>query len=210
MLQEFGVLKRVFDCNSVRALRCFLGVHKYAAKVAVNGDAGWDPCVVKQRCEMVRLWNCLVSLPEERLTRNIFNWDRAKHHPWSGEVSIILSVSDLHLMYHNNRQCNIKVVRQRLLSKYEDQWKQDIWKKPKLRNYVQFKNDYVTEPYIFLNLKRRQRSLCAQLRTSTLPLAVEVGRFKGTPEHLRLCEFCDLQVVEDECHLVFYCPLLRC
>ena len=59
----------------------------------------------------------------------------------------------------------------------------------------------------FFYLKRRQRSLCAQLRTSTLPLAVEVGRFKGTPEHLRLCEFCDLQVVEDEFHFVFYCPL---
>lgn len=36
---------------------------------------------------------------------------------------------------------------------------------------------------------------------------MEVGRFKGIPEHLRLCEFCDLQVVEDEFHFVFYCPL---
>ena len=106
-------------------------------------------------------------------------------------------------MFQNNLQCNINVIRQRLFRKYEDQWKQDIWKKPKLRNYVQFKNDYVTEPYIFLNLMRRQRSLCAQLRTSTLPLAVEAGRFKGTPEHLRLCEFSDLQVVEDEFHFVF-------
>ena len=167
----------LFDCNSVQnyTLRCFLGVHKYAAKVAFEGDAGWDPCIVKQRCEMVRLWNCLVSLPEERLTRKFFKWDRAKHHPWSREVSIILSASDLHIMFQNNLQCNINVIRQRLFRKYEDQWKQDIWKKPKLRNYVQFKNDYVTEPYIFLNLMRRQRSLCAQLRTSTLPLAVEAG-----------------------------------
>lgn len=36
---------------------------------------------------------------------------------------------------------------------------------------------------------------------------MEVGRFKGTPAYLRLCEFCDLQVVEDEFHFVFYCPL---
>lgn len=87
MLQVFGVLKRFLIVTvQNRALRCFLGVHKYAAKVAVNGDAGWDPCIVKQRCEMVRLWNRLVSLPEERLTRNIFNWDRANHYPcfWRG------------------------------------------------------------------------------------------------------------------------------
>lgn len=55
----------------------------------------------------------------------------------------------------------------------------------------------VTEPYIILYLKRRQRSHSALRRTSTLPLAVEVCRFKGTSEHLSLCEFCNLQVVED-------------
>ena len=45
--------EEVSDCNSVqnRALRCFLGVHKYAAKVADEGDAGWDPSIIKQRCE---------------------------------------------------------------------------------------------------------------------------------------------------------------
>lgn len=48
---------------------------------------------------------------------------------------------------------------------------EDICKKPKLRNYIQIKDDYY--------LQRRQRSLCAQLRT--LPLAIEVGRYKGTP-----------------------------
>lgn len=31
--------------------------------------------------------------------------------------------------------------------------------------------------------------------------------FKGTPEHLRLHEFCDLQVVEDEFHSVLYCSV---
>ena len=104
--------EEVFDCNSVQnsALRCFLGVHKYAHHI----DAGWDPCIVKQRCEMVRLWNRLVRLREERLTRKKCNWDIAKHHPWSIEVSLILSACDLHIMYWNNLQCNINVVRQRL------------------------------------------------------------------------------------------------
>lgn len=39
------------------------------------------------------------------------------------------------------------------------------------------------------NLQQTQRSLCAQLRTSTIPVVVEVGRLKATPEHLHLCEF---------------------
>lgn len=71
---------------------------------------------------MVRLWNRLVSLPEERLTRDIFNWDRANRHPWSRIASIILSSSDMHTMFLNILQCNINCVRQKLFIKYEDQW----------------------------------------------------------------------------------------
>ena len=77
----------------------------------------------------------------------------------------------------------------------------------KLRNYVHFKEDYITEPYVAFNLKRGQRSLCAQLRSGALPLAVEVGRYTGIPEEQRLCVLCDLGVVEDEIHFVFHCPL---
>lgn len=37
--------REAFDCNSVQnhALRSFLGVQKYAAKVAIEGAAEWDP-----------------------------------------------------------------------------------------------------------------------------------------------------------------------
>ena len=55
--------------------------------------------------------------------------------------------------------------------------------------------------------------MCAQLRSGTLPLAIEVGRFRGLPEEERLCLLCDLGVIEDEFHFIFHCPLyndLRC
>ena len=72
------------ECNKVqsRALRCFLGVHKYTTKLAIEGDTGWESCLIKQRCEMVRLWNRLIQLPEERLTKIVFNWSRIGHSPW--------------------------------------------------------------------------------------------------------------------------------
>ncbi len=89
---------------------------------------------------------------------------------------------------------NLKVVKQKLSLLQQQQWKVDIWKKSKLRNYVQIKNEYTTEPNVSFNLKKGQRSLCAQLRASVLPLAVEVGRYKGIPEEQRLCVLCDLGV----------------
>lgn len=34
------------------AIGCFIGVHKFAPKLAIQGDIGWVPCLVKQKCEM--------------------------------------------------------------------------------------------------------------------------------------------------------------
>ena len=97
------------------------------------------------------------------------------------------------------------MVQHKLSGLHQEKSKEDIPKKES--NYVQFKENYSTEPYVSFNLKRGQRSLCAQLRAGVLPLAVEVGRYSGTPEEQRVCALCDLGVVEDEYHFVFYCPL---
>lgn len=195
-------------CKAIqnRALRCFLGVHKFTAKAAIDGDTGWEPCIIKQRGEVIRLWNRLIGLPRERLTSKVFNWDKANNHPWSREVAVILSDSDSYL-FRNDLFCDLISIKQKMLTTQKDIWKEEILKKPKLRNYVLFKSDYSTEPYVSLKLKRRQRSLCAQLRSGTLALAIEVGRFKGIPEEQRICEFCELNAIEDEFHFLFYCPL---
>lgn len=69
--QEYEVLRM-----GLNAVRCFLGVHKYTAKCAINGDMGWESCLMKQR-----LWIRLVESPEERLTKNMFKLDRAHGYP---------------------------------------------------------------------------------------------------------------------------------
>ncbi len=68
----------------------------------------------------------------------------------------------------------------------------DIWRKPKLRTYCVIKTSYSVESYVKYNLTKRQRSLCAQLRSGTLPIALEIGRLNATPEEDRNCLFCDI------------------
>ncbi|KAK7934010.1 hypothetical protein WMY93_004906 [Mugilogobius chulae] len=55
------------------------------------------------------------------------------------------------------------------------------------------------------SLDLNARAGIAQLRTGTLPLAVEVGRFKGILEVERICSLCDLNVVEDEQQSLTWC-----
>lgn len=50
-------------CEAVqnRAIRCFLGIHKNAPKLAFNGDMGQEPCAVRHMGDMVWLWNRLIA-----------------------------------------------------------------------------------------------------------------------------------------------------
>ncbi len=92
---------------------------------------------------------------------------------------------DLSFIFYNRSQCNIKEIRSKLFLQYKEKWSADILHKPKLRTYT-------VENYVKQNIPEIQRSLCAQLRSGTLPLAVETGRFSGVPEEQRLCLLCDL------------------
>ena len=56
-----------------------------------------------------------------------------------------------------------------------------------------------------LNLKRNERSLLAKLRSGTLPLSIEKGRYQQKPLPERVCPVCQTNAVEDEIHSVICC-----
>ena len=49
----------------------------------------------------------------------------------------------------------------------------------------------------------------AKLRSGTLPLAVETGRFKCKQLCKRLCELCNSDEIEDEEHFIVTCPFYK-
>lgn len=59
-------------------------------------------------------------------------------------------------------------------------------------------NNYSVKPSVKQNLSKSQRSLCAQLCSGKLALAIETGRFTGLPEEKMLCLLCDLGETEEE------------
>ena len=59
------------------------------------------------------------------------------------------------------------------------------------------------------NLTRAQRSYLIKLKARVLPLKVETGRYKGTKRELRVCDLCNMGVLEDERHFLFKCCTLK-
>ena len=71
-----------------------------------------------------------------------------------------------------------------------------------------YKSDLEQECYLNLNIPKYHRLLFAQFRAGIFPLAVEVGRNRSLPLSERVCTMCQLQLVEDEYHILCVCK--RC
>ena len=63
------------------------------------------------------------------------------------------------------------------------------------------------ENYVKYNLTPSERSAMAQFRFGILPLNIETGRFRNQPVQDRLCNLCEFNEIEDECHFLFKCSL---
>ena len=189
-----------------RAIRFFLGVHKFAPNLAIEGDMGWDPCKVRWNVEMVRLWNRLVSMDNTRLAKRVFDWDyQLQTNNWSSDLHMIFGNTQLLTCYDNKSQCDLEIMRSKLMELECNTWANSLDAKPKLRTYRTFKEDYKQEHYLTMNLSRTERSCLAQFRSGVLPIRVETGRFKREAIEERVCIFCDKGEIEDECHLVMSC-----
>ena len=189
-----------------RAIRFFIGVHRFASNHAVNGDMGWLPCEIRQKLEMLRLWNRLISIDENRIVSKIFIWDKQLcNNNWSMEVKSICEEIDMIPNFENNGFINLEQAKESLCSIRYRIWRNEIQIIPKLRFYSIFKENYETEKFLLMVNNRKKRSILAQLRYSILPLRIETGRFQDIPIEFRHCLFCNENFIESEIHFMLYC-----
>ena len=187
-----------------RAIRSFLGVHRFAPNHAIYGDIGWVSSQLRRHIEICRLWNRLVDMPLSRLPRRILEWELDFNNNWASEVKTILCKVDMQFCYNNKVPCDLQLVRENLEAQEVDKWERERFLKPKLRLYNLYKRTLEPEIYV-TNMPKHLRSLLAQYRAGILPLAVETGRFSNTPLEERICISCK-ENVEDEFHVLCSCP----
>jgi hypothetical protein len=192
-----------------KAMRVFLGVHCFAPISGIEGDMGWTAPRYKQWLRMLSFWNRLTRLNTDRITRQVFNWNYNQallgHTNWCSQIQDIFRILVMDDIFLNKQACDLHYCEEKLREIQELEWKETVSRKPKLRFYSLFKQNFGTERYVKLNLDTQQRSLTAQLRLGILPLRVETGRFVNLPLENRTCEICDSDSVEDECHFLFEC-----
>ena len=209
---EIWGYKEYTNCETlqIRAMKYYLGVHKYAPNVAVRGDCGWLKTKFVQWINMCRFWNRLMNMDQNKITYKMFMYDYEKcKNNWCSEMKEIFTEMNMLPVYSNQEICNIEDVCKILEILNKDLWAREVKTYPKLRTYITFKDQCKEEKYLSVDLSRRERSLYAQLRCGILPLRLELGRYKGEKEEQRICILCTENRIENETHFVLHCNLYK-
>ena len=75
------------------------------------------------------------------------------------------------------------------------------------KRWFWYTGPFETENYVKNVQNRKVRSVIAKTRCDTLPIAIEIGRYRNIKKQDRLCVYCDKQEVEDRSHILFTCAL---
>ena len=88
-----------------RAIRYFLGVHRYAPIPGIQGEMGWLSLKYLRYIAMTRLWNRLLKMDDNRLTKKMFTW--FFNHPsntWFSEIQNIATKLGMQHIFINKLQ----------------------------------------------------------------------------------------------------------
>ena len=197
-----------------RACRYYLGVGSKSANVATRADMGWMSQPHRQYIEVLRLYCRLQQLPQERSITRMHQlcmnlrystiWEHKAKRLFKN-VGFALPDGDFS---DNAIMRDFKVY---LLAKDQEEWYTDLWNDKncqngnKLRVYRLHKSRLECEQYV-QNVPRYERITLARLRCGSLPLNVELGRYRDAPLETRICEHCDTHSIEDEIHFMIDCP----
>ena len=164
--------------------------------------------MVRRDLENLRLFNQVCKMPTSRLTRKIFEFNsKSKGSSWTNNLrKICQAVGETDAVA---RMCpvNLSTAEVKLLEMYQDVWRHSVKDKVKLELYREIKPNFGPEPHLTAYLSKNKRSLISRLRTGSLNLEVESGRFTGQKREDRICRLCHTDI-ETELHFLFECSAL--
>ena len=69
-----------------RACRYYLGTHKFTPSSAMYGEMGFLPAIFHRQVNALRLWNRILGMSPERLTRKVLLLDCQSSVGWSKDI----------------------------------------------------------------------------------------------------------------------------
>jgi hypothetical protein len=144
-----------------RAIRFYLGVHRFAAVAAIQGDMGWLTSKGRFMVNALRLWNRLLNMHDDRLAKRVFLWEHDLDlNNWTSDIGKICEKLCLDDSYNNMLPVSLQAAKAQALKYQEEMWKITVNGKPKLRKYKDLKLNMPPERYGKFILNRKESSSC--------------------------------------------------
>jgi hypothetical protein len=202
---------------NIKLCKYILGVNKKSTNIAVKAELGQFPLTIKALDLAFKFWHRLAFLEPEVLVKKAYldtlMTTHKNYNGWSKSLLNLLQSINLDEIWENQingESFNVVPIKQNLENIYTKQWNTSLSKSSKLKTYYQIKNEFKLENYL-LTLPLKTRRNLTKLRISAHLLASEFGRYSRpvTPPEKRLCQYCDLNCVENEYHFIMECPFYQ-
>ena len=183
-------------------LKYVLGVTKSCPNVAVMGETGKIPLILKGYRLMLQYWHRINNLPDETFVKKALLENIDIRSNWIATIEKLISCFNLSDSTQNASKLRCDAKRS-IYSAYLDHWKNNI-NIHRLEFYCKYKSKFEFEQY--LNISRfAKRKNIAKLRCSDHELEIEKGRHKKLPREARTCKVCHDDTVENEEHFLYEC-----
>jgi hypothetical protein len=160
-------------------------------------------------------------MDEERLVKRVYNQSRIEYtrrnkSNWIKTVHKLVQKYGLLELWNDEVGCRrgrssvwLKKIFENIQKVEEQEWRNEIMIKPKLRLYKTFKFKLELESYLLTDRYRKGRCFFTALRTGSNRLRIETGRWKRPKEEERerVCMTCMSGEVENEKHFLLDCSM---
>jgi hypothetical protein len=209
------------ECIQTGFLKRILGLRKSVCNDVILNEFARLPLKFHWIILIIRFFNRFVSLGDDRLVKQAFlesiGMDRMGLDCWIRKIRLCVkdhldSFPDWVDGAHPIEEINEIELYDEACARYYSGIDKNRSKVQTYENcfcICPIGQDPCLKPALYLsNIESDEtRNVVARFRTSGHNLAVELGRRTKIPRELRVCQCCNLGLVEDEAHVVFDCPL---
>ncbi|MES9883146.1 MAG: reverse transcriptase family protein [Sedimenticola sp.] len=196
-------------------IKRILGVKRSASNAMVYNEVARMPLYLTRCNRIVKYWtkllstnNCILkSLYEDMLQDCEAN---TTGHNWLRSVKDILLKLGMNEFWISQEPGDVNIflarVRQRLADQFFQTNDSTIETCSKCEIYKYFDKTRGLAKYLCKPIPELRRKTLSRFRLSAHSLAIETGRYNRTDRRDRVCAMCELNVIEDEYHLILICP----
>ena len=200
----------------LKFLKQILGVRKQTCNLAVYGVLGRVPLSVLHKTRVLKYWFKILSTPQS-LIYKVYNQqvvdvnNGSNDNSWALNLKRLLDSLGFQFLWINQSmsRSQLNMVLQAVYDQFLQSWYADVGNTSKLSVYRHTDKHFKYENYLNDVVVEKHKIALSRFRTAAHKLMVEEGRYRGIDKNLRICQFCNANIVEDEYHFLLVCPMYR-